>query len=375
MSERKLAHIEKIDSISPIKDADFVVMALIQGYETVVKKDDFREGDLIVYIECDSLCHETPDFEFLRGTKFKIKIRKFKGQISMGLVMPLSILPKGNYNIGDDVTELLQIRNYVKMQEDKEEFENISNVQRNSRSVLLKILMKNSSFRKIYLKLNTISKGDWPDWGVSKTDEVRIQNECALLLDHFDEEWYITEKLNGSSQTFFHHKIIKWGFPKWIFGVCSRNIWLKTPDNSNFWKVVKKYDLEKRFKRVFSQREAVIQGELLAPNIQKNQYKVEEPEFYVFNYIRHGVRQGQWDMLNISKILGLKTVPIINHGFVPSEHIKSKDIKDVVNYMLEYSKGKSKLCNVDREGIVCRLVKNPDISFKVINPDFLLKSE
>jgi hypothetical protein len=180
MSQRKLAHIEKIDSITPIKGADFVVMALVQGYETVVKKDDFKVGDTIVYIECDSLCPETPYFEFLRETKFKIKIRRFKGQISMGLVMPLSILPKGIYKIGDDVTELLQIRNYVKMQEDSDELANISSVEKKSRSVLLKFLMRNSAFRKLYLKLNSVSKGNWPNW-ISKTDEVRCIHSGVLI--------------------------------------------------------------------------------------------------------------------------------------------------------------------------------------------------
>jgi hypothetical protein len=201
------------------------------------------------------------------------------------------------------------------------------------------------------------------------------QNEPSLLLDHFDDDWYISEKLNGSSMTIFNHKTIFWGFSKWIFGICSRNIWLKTPDNSNFWKVVKKYDLEKKVKRMFPNKEIVLQGELLAPNIQKNNYKVEEPDIYIFNYIENGIRLGQWDLLHQCDRIGLKAVPIIDHAFVPSKHIKSKDIKDVVRFMLELSKGKSQLYNVDREGIVCRLVKDPSISFKVINPDFLLKEE
>ena len=37
---------------------------------------------------------------------------KFRGQISQGLVQPLSILPEGTYKIGDEVTELLGIRKW-----------------------------------------------------------------------------------------------------------------------------------------------------------------------------------------------------------------------------------------------------------------------
>jgi hypothetical protein len=42
--------------------------------------------------------------------------------------------------------------------------------------------------------------------------------------------------------------------------------------------------------------------------------------------------------------------------------------------MVEYAKGKSILADVPREGIVVRSYKKM-VSFKVINPDFLLKYE
>ena len=41
-----------------------------------------------------------------------MKTMNFRGQISKGLVQPLSILPEGNYQLGDDVTELLGIRKW-----------------------------------------------------------------------------------------------------------------------------------------------------------------------------------------------------------------------------------------------------------------------
>ena len=40
--------------------------------------------------------------------------------------------------------------------------------------------------------------------------------------------------------------------------------------------------------------------------------------------------------------------------------------------MVEYSKGKSTLSPILREGVVVRNYEKP-ISFKIVNPDFLLK--
>ena len=92
--ERKLAHIELIESLKPIIGADKIEVATVLGWECVVKKDEFKVGDKIIYIEVDSVLPEKPEFEFLRDRKFKIKTIKLKGQISMGLILPLNILKK-----------------------------------------------------------------------------------------------------------------------------------------------------------------------------------------------------------------------------------------------------------------------------------------
>lgn len=369
---RKLASVQTISQISPIPTADHVVMAMVLGYETVVKKTDFKVGDQCVYIECDSLCPERPEFAFLESVRYRIKIRRFKGQYSYGLVMPTSILPKGVYNEGADVTEFLGIKNYVKIREDAEELENVQTITTKSRSPVLRFLMKNSTFRKVYLKLNRVDKGNWPEW-ISKTDEERLQNCTSVLINHFDEPWYITEKEDGSSTTLFKHKTLSWGFNKYVFGVCSRNVWLKSPDNSEFWKIVKSNNLEKKFKTLLGKNEIVLQGECLSPKIQGNKYKLTEPDIYIFNYVINGVRQSLDSLKDMCYTLKLKPVPILSTSFIPSEHMKSKDVKDVMHYMLEMSRGKSKLYDTDREGIVCRLCSNPHISFKVINPDFMMK--
>ncbi len=100
-TERKLASVVKIVDIQPIKDADAIVVASVKGWKVVVKKGEFNVGDLAVYYEIDSFLPVRPQFEFLRKSSFKrmgssegfrLKTIKLRGQISNGLLMPLSSL-------------------------------------------------------------------------------------------------------------------------------------------------------------------------------------------------------------------------------------------------------------------------------------------
>ena len=55
---------------------------------------------------------------------------------------------------------------------------------------------------------------------------------------------------------------------------------------------------------------------------------------------------------------------------------KLKDIATTVEDMVKYSSGKSRINpKIEREGVVIRCIKNGKkiLSFKVINPNFLLK--
>ena len=56
-------------------------------------------------------------------------------------------------------------------------------------------------------------------------------------------------------------------------------------------------------------------------------------------------------------------------------NIKLFALGSTVQELVELSKGKSVLANIPREGIVIRCIENGKklLSFKVINPDFLLK--
>lgn len=92
MSKRKLATIQKITKLEPIPGADNIEKATVLGWELVVKKGEFKEGDLCVYIEIDSILPEKPEFEFLRERKFRIRTIKLRNTYSQGICFPIKIL-------------------------------------------------------------------------------------------------------------------------------------------------------------------------------------------------------------------------------------------------------------------------------------------
>jgi RNA ligase (TIGR02306 family) len=107
--ERKLATIEKILEIHSIEGADQIEKAVIRGWNIVVKKDDFKEGDLCIYCEIDSLMPERPEFEFLRPRGFRIKTIRLRNQVSQGICFPLTILNSIGKLIKKDNKFLLEI--------------------------------------------------------------------------------------------------------------------------------------------------------------------------------------------------------------------------------------------------------------------------
>lgn len=103
---RNLAHIETIESLMPIEGADKIEVARVLGWNCVVKRGEFKVGDLAVYVEIDSVLPDKPHFEFMRPRKFRVKTIRLKNVLSQGLLFPLDVFQSygklvynGNSNI------------------------------------------------------------------------------------------------------------------------------------------------------------------------------------------------------------------------------------------------------------------------------------
>jgi hypothetical protein len=360
---RNLATIQEIVDIKPIDGADSINVATILGWQCVVaKKDNFEIGDKIIYIEVDSIVPEKPEFEFLRSRKFRIKTIKLRGQISQGLVLPLTVLTNSKeYKIGDDVTDVLGIKKHDPEAElEQNILDNNNNIINNK---INKYFSKYSWYRRLFF---TPKKSSFPNF-IKKTDENRLQNIPNIIHTEKDTDFMVTEKIEGQSATYYLLKNPKqWQFwNKYIFGVCSRNLELPKEDNSSYWTIARQYNIKNVLHNLIGEEKfIVLQGEIIGDKIQKNIYKINGYDFYAFNLIYPNNKIDTVIMEAILSAHNIKTVPSLAYDF---------NLKPTIQENIDYSKGMSKIYPTLREGVVLRNY-NKNISFKIINPEYLLKN-
>ena len=335
--ERKLASIQVISDLQPIPDADLIEVATINSWKLVVKKGEFKVGNLAIYCEIDSFLPIKEEFEFLRKSSYKkmgeqegfrLKTIKLRGQVSQGLLMPLSMLPKSFLDdscteyIGMDVTEVLGIVKYEP---------------------------------PIPAELQGKVKGNFPSF-IPKTDEERIQNMTTAYGFMRDKTYYETEKLDGSSATYY----INDG----VFGVCSRNLDLLETEDNSFWRAARELDLENKLLSLNGNY--AVQGELIGEGIQGNPYKIKGQVVRFFNAYDIAAQKyfTYSDFCHLINELSLTSVPILNDNLT---------LPNTIDELLKQAEGKSALCDTaEREGVVIRS-HDRTVSFKVISNTFLLK--
>lgn len=359
---RKLASIQLITNLEPIEGKDRIVLASVLGWRVIVKKNEFKIGDKCVYIEIDSVMPEKPEFEFLRNKKFRIRTMKLGNTYSQGIVFPLSILPKEKeYNIGDDVTDILGIKKYDPQIEE----EMIFNIPAKNIKKYPQFLMRFAWFRKLVLPNKKQQRG-FPTEYISKTDEVRVQVIPEVLKNK--EPVVVSEKIDGSSCSYLLIKYKTWyRKTKYEFIVCSRNLRLWVPDGSYYWEMAKKYNIEEKLKQMLEDNDWIaVQGECYGASIQSNPYKMNNRELRIFNVIYPSGRMGSIEAKELCDKNDLLFVPIINENFI---------LPDTVEEMLNYATAKSIINqNILREGVVVRS-KDGKHSFKAVSPEYLIKHE
>lgn len=357
---RKLASVRRVGDIFQIEGRDRIELAMIDGWSVIVKKDEFKTGDLCVYCEIDSVLPEKPEFEFLRSKNFRIKTMKMAGVLSQGICFQMDILPDGEYAEGQDVTAILGVTQYeATMDKDPE-----SSAKTAKKPKYPKWLMRWKWFRALVRKKDGCKESrGFPNF-ISKTDETRIQNAPFYLA--MNEKWVLTEKCDGSSGSYALVKHMRLFKTQYEFMVCSRNLRIYKNDGSNYWKVAEKYKIKEVLRDILDKTGydwIAIQGEVIAPNIQGNKYRVKEPDLYVFNLITPYGREGSLDGKNVLEQYGMKWVPIVS----PCATLPS-----TVSAMLEIAHGDSALGPTIREGLVCRTIDGKH-SFKAVDPLFLIK--
>lgn len=368
---RKLATIRTISALNPIEGADAIVCAQVDGWECVVKKDEFKVGDKCVYIEIDSIVPASNKvFEFLESRKYRVRTIKLKGQVSQGLCLPIDLFPNiMKKKVDTDVTDDLGIVKYdPQAQKERQE-------SGKKDSFIVKFLMRYKWFRAIRRHLSDSTKG-FPSHIVSKTDEERIQNMTSILRNNAGVLVSATEKLDGQSYTATLRKR-KHRLPftsKYEFVIASRNLRIGlSQKNTTYIDVTNKYGIYDILVRNIGNYDSIaIQGEICGPTIQGNKYKLDSNDLFIFrikfNKDSEQTFMSQKSVVKFAEENKLKAVPFLGEFKLP------ETVQELVD--LSSSETSRLTKDVIREGIVIREAKdNYGFSFKVINPKFLLKHD
>ena len=196
--------------------------------------------DLAIYFEIDSFLPVRDEFEFMRassyrktdimGEGFRLRTMRFRGQISQGLLLPISQFPEipEDVELGADVTEALGVRKW-----------------------------------EIEEKVTTGGTviGNLPI-DVPHTDETRVQAEPDLIGDFAGLEYYISTKMDGSS-----HSV---SLDEEGFHVTGHNYEYKDDGKSAFYELVKRDDIEAKMRKCYEDNGLhllTVQGELCTPGI------------------------------------------------------------------------------------------------------------
>ncbi|HVF85051.1 MAG TPA: RNA ligase (ATP) [Abditibacteriaceae bacterium] len=343
--ERKLASIQRVLAIEPIPNADAIELARINGWQCVVKKNEFQVGSLGVFLEIDSVPPDTQTFDFLwqpkpkegeplpdkieRPASFRIRTMKLRGMLSQGLLLPLNQFGLNEASEGDDVTETLSVTKYDPP-----------------------LPFARDELRAMF-----------PGY-VPKTDEMRVQSVPQVLDEMRGLPYVMTLKCDGTSSTFCIHPR-DWN----EFHVCGRNYSLKDGDNF-YWNIARQYEIEEILRRA---PHLAIQGEICGPGIQRNRLALKALTLFVFNV--YDIKTARYlddaEMRRFCADNNLTPVAIVEQG---------DSFEYSMDELLARAEGKYDNTSNEREGVVIRPTTERRseilagrLSFKTISNRFLLK--
>lgn len=271
MAERQLVSKRTVASVSPIPNADAIEKIMVDGWQVVAKKGEFRAGDECVYFEIDSLLPVRDHrFEFLArngtitlGDTDYVRLRtiKLRGTLSQGLALPVSLFSE----IAHANADLAAALGVVKFEPPLPGGD---------------------------------QAGPFPTRLVPKTDAERVQNLAGEWDTLLGVNWIASEKIDGTSCT------VLWEVGEQRVRVCGRN-WEIKPGDNVYWGLTQRNKLDELvedFARTYSAQQSVaLQMELFGPGIQGNPLGVPQQRVAVFNAWVD--RQSVWGSLNLMSAL------------------------------------------------------------------------
>jgi RNA ligase (TIGR02306 family) len=341
----KLATYETISEILPIEGADRIELARVQGWQSVIRKGEFKVGDQVIFVPIDTVLTPSAWNEHLQDKKdpskpIRLKTVKLRGVVSQGLILRATLVSAQEiWDHSDDPEEdtslagMLGITKYEK---------------------------------PVPVQLRGQVQGNFPTHLVSKTDEDNLKSNIKVLEELKEaDEIEVTLKIDGTSATYIKEL-------DGTFRVCSRNLELKDTEESVYWQMARKYDVVNNLLPGYA-----IQGEISGPGIQGNPDGSTVVTFCVFNvinlYFGKPLARADWH-LAFNDIEKVKKV-CLNHTWT-KEQFADMDIDRLQNFV----NGITYVNKKPAEGLVFRGIKDGKImyseklqkmlSVKIINQNY-----
>lgn len=373
MSEFKVT-IERIGEISKHSNADTLDVAKLESmdFQFVVKSGQYQVGDKVIYFPVDSLLPDSLcNILGLQGrlsgaNKNRVKTIKLRGEISQGVVCPVSVLfptepinPEGGrLSLEPNGYDFAQLLNVVK----HEPQEHVSCGPQGAMLITL------------------------PDGvGVYDLESSQRYKKTIIGSNIFkDEDLFVKfEKLEGTNISFVHN------VTEGISDVCSRRHLVKPTEQSTaniYLDAANRLggfsDLDKVVKALQShpyalanglipKQNVVLRGELIGLGVEGNIYKMKDRAIRYFELSIDGSYVEQGFFISLMKELGLETAPYL--GEMTYKEFVETDL-------VSYSNGKSQLHDTLREGIVIHpmqehYIGNWRVVVKQRSPEYLVKSD
>lgn len=320
----------RVDSIEKHPNADKLSIISVKGWNCIVGLDQYKEGDLVVFIPPDSIIPEDLiekyELTYLKNGG-RVGSTKLRGYISQGLILAP---PQGKkYKVGDDVAKEMNIKKWEPPTPSYQQ--NQSGKKSTPRNI-------NPYFDKY-------------------NDLENIKNFNNVFKD--GDKVYISEKLHGTSWRAGNHPVVNKGIKRKIvnffkkligkydgyeFVYGSRNVQLSYTSKKGYYgddvygNIAKKYNMKNIIPKDYG-----VYGEVIGRGIQDLEYGLDEHDLYIYDIKLNGKYLPYEDMKAFCDERNLKVVPLLYIGEWNSELINT------------YTNGKSILAPKQiREGCVIK---------------------
>jgi RNA ligase (TIGR02306 family) len=363
-------YVAKINEIKEIPGADNIEQSIIGGWNCIVKKGEYKAGDLVVVATTDAVIPQELS-DAMNVTNYlrkggRVRTVKLRGVYSECLIIPFMYVPSSREidyypTEGEDMMSEMGIFKYeppakqIQLASGKKiryhenpnflvyyKFPNMKNV--------------NGMFtEEDDVQITRKIHGTNARYGIVKKNKLSLLDKVKKFF-RLADEWIDYEFVVGS------HNVEKGSDSQ---GFYDTNVW---------YEIANKYDIKKKLWQYAKAYEpkalgsgVVIYGEIYGKGIQKGyEYGLDEIKFTGFDVMKNGEYLNTEDTLVVTEgILGLPHVEVLYNGKW------SQEIQDkyVFNNFIDGTK-------VPHEGVVVKHISGERNKIaKVINPDYLIYGE